>query len=275
LTSPEYAADYNEVRLMGSRGSATRTADQSEAAQFYESLGYSDVWNGVLAGRSLTLIESARLFALAHMVIFDAQASVCATKYAYGFWRPVTAIRNGDKDGNDATPAEPAWESSFDTHPHPDYPSQASQILGAEVEVLISVLGDDLPFQIAPSDGTKPRSFPRLSAIYDDVVTGRIAAGMHFRNSCVVAVDAGRKIARHALGEALRPLPVLAAESTSGFPPFQVALDGGRVRSYVIQTSVDLTQWLPWRTNTYGLVTLSDPDAATLGHRFYRLLEAP
>ena len=79
----------------------------------------------------------------------DAWASVCATKYAYGFWRPVTAIQNGEKDGNDATPGDPTWTSFFDTHPHPDYPSQASQVVGALVEVLLSVYGDDFSLEVA------------------------------------------------------------------------------------------------------------------------------
>ena len=131
LTSEQYATDYTEVRLIGGRGSAARTPDQTEAARFYESLGYANVWNAVLPRRALSLVESARLFALAHMAISDATASVCATKYAYGFWRPVTAIQNGEKDGNDATPGDPTWTSFFDTHPQADWAACRGELLAA------------------------------------------------------------------------------------------------------------------------------------------------
>ncbi len=271
-TSEQYAADYNEVRLIGGRGSTARTADQTEAAWFYESLGYTDIWDAVLPRRPLSLVESARLFALAHLAISDARASVCATKYAYGFWRPVTAIQNGEKDGNDATPGDPTWTSFFDTHAHPDYPSQASQVVGALVEVLLTVYGDDFNLEVATPALSQPRRFARLSALFDDVVVGRVAAGMHFRNSCVVAVETGRQIGRHAVESFLRPVGRLAADRTPAAGSFRLSLEPGPARSYVIQTSRDLVEWQPWQTNTYGVIQFTDPDGLA-GSRFYRLQE--
>lgn len=272
LTSEQYATDYNEVRLIGGRGSSARTADQTEAARFYESLGYPSVWDAVRPRRALSLAESARLFALGHMVLSDAIASVCATKYAYGFWRPITAIQNGANDGNDATPGDPSWTSFFDTHPHPDYPSQAAQAIGAFVEVLISVYGDDFNLEIATPALSQPRKFARLSALFDDVVVGRVAAGMHFRNSCVVAVETGRKIGRHAVENFLRPVGRLAADHAPAAGSFLLSLEPGPARTYVIQTSSDLVQWQPWTTNTYGVIQFNDPDL-TADRQFYRLQE--
>lgn len=272
LTSEQYATDYNEVRLIGGRNSTARTADQTEAAQFYESLSYPNTWDAVRSRRALSLVESARLFALGHMVLSDAIASVCATKYAYGFWRPITAIQNGEQDGNDATPGDPSWTSFFDTHPHPDYPSQAAQAIGALVEVLISVYGDEFSLEIATPALSQPRKFARLSALFDDVVVGRVAAGMHFRNSCVVAVETGRQIGRHAVQNYLRPVGALAAGPAPVAGAFQLSLGVGPARTYVIETSSDLAGWRPWQTNTYGVLQVTDPEGVD-GNRFYRLQE--
>jgi hypothetical protein len=272
LTSEQYATDYTEVRLIGGRGSAARTLDQTEAARFYESLGYANVWNAVLPRRALSLVESARLVGLAHMAISDARASVCATKHAYGFRRPVTAIQNGEKDGNDATPGDPTWTSFFDTHPHPDYPSQASQVVGALVEVLLSVYGDDFSLEVATPALSQPRRFARLSALFDDVVIGRVAAGMHFRDSCVVAVETGRKIGWHAVENFLRPVGRLAADRAPAAGSFRLSLEPGPARTFVIQTSSDLVEWQPWNTNTYGVIEFNDRDSAA-DRRFYRLQE--
>jgi hypothetical protein len=271
LTSALYAADYNEVRLIGGRVSTNRTPDQADAAWFYENLNYPDVWKAVLPQHPMSLIESARLYALLYMAINDAAASCCATKYFYGFWRPITAIQNGELDGNPDTPGDAAWTSFSDTHPHPDYPSLASQITGAMVEVLIAFLGDDFSVEIFPGNGNRSRKFNRLSALFEDVVTGRVAAGMHFRNSCLVAVETGRQIGRHALRNFLRPLPLLTAD---GFPKpgeFQLSLSAGPAVNYIIETSNDLTTWLPWQTNTIGKIQFIDTNAVQAGPRFYRV----
>ena len=275
LTSAQYATDYNEVRLIGGRGSAARSPDQTEAAAFYESLQGTNLWNAVLPARALPLVESARVFALGSMVFSDAVASVCATKYAYGFWRPVTAIRNGELDGNAATPGDPSWTSFYDTHPHPDYPSQAAQAISAIAEVLISIYGDDFPVTIVTSGVKNGRKFSRLSTLFNDVVTGRVAAGMHFRNSCVVGVATGRRIGRHAVDTFLRPLPSLAAGQTPGTGRFQLTLDSGRARTSVIQSSSNLVQWQPWKTNVLGVVTVTDGAALDGGHQFFRLVDWP
>ena len=269
LNSETYTADYAEVRLVGARNSATRTPEQTKAAHFYEAVLETDLLDAIFPKRSLSLIESARMHALFYAAFFDAVASVCATKYAYNFWRPVTAIQAGENDGNPATTGDTAWTAFYDTHAHPDYPSQAAQAFGAVIEILISVYGDEFSFDVSTT-GFPPRTFQRLSDFFEDVVVGRIAAGMHFRYSCVVGVETGREIARHAIQNFLRPVPRLATGAAPRSGEFQLSLITGPAVSYAVETSGDLLQWVPWQTHIYGTIQLTDSNAAGTDHRFYR-----
>jgi hypothetical protein len=196
------------------------------------------------------------------MLEMDATIAFFEAQYAYNFWRPYSAIRLAGNDGNDATTAEPTWNPLFDTPNHPEYPSGTCTGTSAIIHFLISVHGDDFGFtirsELTPTAGL--RTFPRLSAMIDDAVVARIAAGGHFRFSCLAGVELGRNIARHALENFLRPLPRLAAG-----PPapgqFQLQVTSGPPFSYVIETSGDLGQWTPWLTNLHGAVLLTDPGA--------------
>jgi hypothetical protein len=141
LSSDVYARDYNEVKRVGSPTSEAdghRTADQSALARFWPAAGGS--WNTVArmiaAGRGLDAWEHARLFAVLNMALSDAFVSVFDTKYTYNFWRPTTAIRAGDTDGNPATEADPAWTSYQTTPPYPDFTCGLPINAGAAIEVL-------------------------------------------------------------------------------------------------------------------------------------------
>ncbi len=268
LRSTLYAEDYNEVRLRGARTSTNRTPDQVEGARFHDAVGDQEYLAAVSGKRSLALIDSARMFALYYMVLADALTAVFEAKYAYNYWRPITAIRLGESDGNDATPADAGWNSFIDTHPHPEYPSAACQNTAATIEVLIDIYGNDLPISVMTSASPKPRSFLRLSDAIDDVIEGRISAGMHFRNSGKVAVEAGRAIAQNALQNFLRPLPkFLSAGGVDA--TIQLNLATGAITPFVIETSDDLQQWRPWQTNVHGILTMVDPSPAA-DRRFYR-----
>jgi hypothetical protein len=129
-------------------------------------------------------------------------------KFTYNFWRPVTAIRNGDMDGNDATERDPGWTPLNATPMHPEYPSQAAIISGVAVAILESVFGPDpqLPFTVTDSADPKLtrelKSIRRLGEEHNDV---RVWGGIHFRNSLEVGADMGRKIAAHLVANALKP----------------------------------------------------------------------
>jgi hypothetical protein len=268
MDSNLYAVDYNEVRLVGSATSTTRTPSQTQAAQLRET--GENFLQDVLALRPLSLIESARLLALHYMVWTDSVIQVFETKYTYNFWRPITAIREGHADGNPDTPRDANWMPFQNTHPHPDYPSQLVQITAARVGILISVFGDDFSFSVSSAGSTRVRTFPRLSAYIQDATEARVAGGTHFRNSCDVAADVGRQIAQNALQHHMRPVPALSSGAMLDSGLFQLHLNTGRVAPYIIETSSDLLQWLPWQTNIYGMIQLTDTNASAAERRFYR-----
>ncbi|HRY51406.1 MAG TPA: vanadium-dependent haloperoxidase [Candidatus Paceibacterota bacterium] len=268
LDSALYASDYNEVRLLGSVNSTIRTPEQTQAALRREA--GENLLQAVMGLRPLSLIESARLLALHYMAWTDAVIQVFDAKYAYNYWRPVTAIREGHADGNPDTPRDANWTPLTNTHSHPEYPSQLAMITAARVGILISVLGDDIGFSVSSSGYSGPRTFPRLSAYVQDATEARVAGGTHFRNSCNVAADAGWRIAQNAIEHFLRPLPALNAGGGSEGGGFQLHLVTGRAVPYRIETSSDLLQWVAWQTNTYGTLLLTDTNAATQERRFYR-----
>ena len=125
LTSEVWARDYNEIKALGGKNSTRRTAEQTEIARFWEATA-PPIYHGVVRsvatvpGREVT--QNARLFAAVTQATDDALIAVFDAKYHYNFWRPVTAIRNGDIDGNDATERDPSWTPFIDTPMHPEYP---------------------------------------------------------------------------------------------------------------------------------------------------------
>src|SRR5207247_10120964 len=116
-TSTEYAADVNQVKELGSLTSTRRTADQTDAAIFWQDHAMA-LWNGIFrtlaTNQNLNIVDSARLFAMENLAEADAQIGCWNDKYYYGFWRPITAIREADTDGNPDTQADPTWLPLFD-----------------------------------------------------------------------------------------------------------------------------------------------------------------
>ena len=273
LTSEIYTRDYNEIRQIGSLSSTNRTQAQANSAQYRET--GEDFFTDIAAKRPLPFLEDIRRRALMFMAGMDAHISVFEAKYVYNFWRPITAIRAGDTDGNDATQGDPAWTPFLNTHSHPEYPSALCQWTAATFETLILLHGNDVSFTAVSNDvGRSPRPFQKLSDYIDDAITARVIGGTHFRNTCNVAVEVGQRIARHAFQNFLRPVPNLTSGVRVNPGEFQLSLNTGRVFPYLIESSSDLLQWQPWQTNTYGIVLLTDPTAAA-SLRFYRAVPLP
>jgi len=197
LSSDEWAADFNEVKRLGSVDSAERTAEQTEIA-LCGAEPPLPMWNrvarSVSAQRQTGLVENARLFALLNLAMVDATIAVWDSKYTYRFWRPVTAIPLADTDGNDATEAAPAWTPLRPTPLHPEYPSAHASVSGAAATVLTGFFGRHTAFSTATS--TCPagaiRSYDSFKAMADEIGDSRIYIGFHFRS----AVRDGDKIAR-------------------------------------------------------------------------------
>jgi hypothetical protein len=201
LTSKEWALDYKEVKSVGSLQSATRNAEQTEIGYFWDDSG-PVLWQNALryiSGKYLNDIgDSARMFALAEASLADAQIACWDSKYFYTFWRPITAIRLGDQDGNPATQVDPDWQPLIDTPNFPEYPSGHADISAAITNALrLFFRRDELSFQMTTTNPTaqqKTRSFTRLSQAEQEVVDARVYVGIHYRNSDNTARAQGRRV---------------------------------------------------------------------------------
>jgi len=265
LTSALYAADYNEVRVLGSIANSNRTPEQTDSAQIQENGEnyYSAVWRL----HPLPLLEAARRQALSWMVYQDTVSHTSDAKSTYNFWRPITAIQQGANDGNDATPGDPSWTPFLRTHSHPEYPSALAAWVGADIEILILLHGDNFSFT-ATSPG-KTRTFARLSDYVQDAITARIIGGTHFRNSCNAGAEMGRQIARHAFQNYLRPVPRLRSGPVQP-GEFRLFLEQPSLTPFQVEVSSDLQQWQPWQSSLSGVLSLTDTNTAA-DRRFYRL----
>lgn len=209
LASAEYARDYEEVKRVGGKISTTRTAEQSEIAKYwYEGSpqGWSRVARVVAAQRGLDRWENARLLALVNAAVADGYIAGADTRYLYNFWRPVTAIRAGDTDGNDATVADAVWETFLNTPPLPDYPSTHSVAGGAASAVLNRFFGGDkVAFTMisGPPFSGITRSFSSFSQAAQENADSRVYAGIHFRSACQDGIKLGAQIGRRAFAQYL------------------------------------------------------------------------
>ena len=211
LDSDLWVRDYNEIRQVGARESATRTAAQTEAARFWTITGPA-AWNPVVRSlaesRGLDLLDSARLMALVNMAATDAFVAVFDAKYEYAFWRPVTAIRNGDIDDNDATQRDPAWVPLVDTPMHPEYPCAHCITSGAVGRVLEATFGAGEVPAVVMTSPTAPgvtHRWTRIADYVDEVGSARIWGGIHYRNSVEVGTAMGQRIGDLAVGTLLPP----------------------------------------------------------------------
>jgi Vanadium chloroperoxidase N-terminal domain len=210
LTSATYARDYNEVKNVGGKISTVRTADQTEIARFwFEGPGaWNTIARTVATSRGLDARDSARVLALMNMAMADAYIAGFKIRYVYDLWRPVTAIREGDNDGNDATAGDPTWDSHQNTPAVSDYPSTQSTFSGAASVALASVLGGDqanFTFKSGkPFEGIT-RSFTSFSQAARESADSRVYAGIHFRSACEDGLALGRKVGQRAVTLYLQP----------------------------------------------------------------------
>jgi hypothetical protein len=213
MTSLMYRRDYNEVKLVGAKNSTTRTAEQTELANFYSDnlfLLMERTLRGIVDTYANNLGESARVMALANVAVADALISSWDSKIRYNFWRPITAIREGANDGNPGTAPDPAWEPFLTTPNYPDYTSGANNLAAGMMRTLQrSFRSDHLVFTVeskAAAANQKFRLYQRFSDLCQDMIDVRIYQGIHFRTADEVAFQTGKRSADWALSHVLRPL---------------------------------------------------------------------
>jgi hypothetical protein len=213
LSSADWARDYNEVKTLGGTKSTARTAEQSEAVKFWGNVNFGGAWQGaareLATKKEMPLAECARLFALLNMGLANAYILNWDAKYHYNFWRPVTAIRNGDQDGNDATERDAAWTSFNPTPMHPEYPSQATYNAVTAVAVLESVFGPvkAIPFTATDvRDLKKTRAFSSLTDMAEEQKNVRVWGGVHYRFAIRASEDVAPKAAAYLIENTLKPV---------------------------------------------------------------------
>ena len=211
LESKEWAQNYNEAKQMG-KDSKTRTPLQTETARLWLYTGpgtFFPLATQLSAAKGLDVHENARLYALLATATADAMIAVFDAKYRYEFWRPVTAIRNGDRDNNPATERDAGWEPIGPTPMHPEYPCAHCIVAASAGTVLQAFFGAGEVSEFSLSTPTAPGVTHRWTRIEDYIQEpsdARIWAGIHYRFSTVVGADMGRKIARQAVDSYFRPV---------------------------------------------------------------------
>ena len=214
LKSESYRRDYDEVKALGSLTGSARTAEQTDLARFWSGNPIA-MWFGVVRSVADANVpdvgDKARLLALVALAAADSQISVYDTKFDYNFWRPITAIREGDADGNPRTGGDATWTPFLVTPPYPDHSSGANNLSGSITTILRLHFGtDEMDFAISSGVAgltVNPRTYERFSAAADDVVEVRILQGIHFRFADELGRRQGSRIAHWAFQNFLKPLP--------------------------------------------------------------------
>jgi hypothetical protein len=214
LDSARYTQDFNEVKSIGAADSTTRTADQAAAAVFWQdgAIAWSGAghWNKIAQElsiqRGLTVAQNARLFALLDIALADAGLTCWTSKYKWNLWRPVTAIRAADTDGNPDTTADPTWTPLIATPPFPTYTSGHAAMSGAASTILASFFGtDNISFTTLAADLPQlpVRSFTSLSGAAFEAARSRVWGGFHFWFDSEEALKEGQQVAQWTLTHAL------------------------------------------------------------------------
>ena len=229
LDSLQYVSEYYLTRELGSAGSTARSVDQTQIAFFWADGGgtetppghWNDIAQDIAAAQGNTLVENARLFALLNLSMADAAICSWEAKYVYHCWRPITAIRSGDMDGNDATVGDAGWTPLLATPPFPEHTSGHSTFSGAAAKVLSLFYGTDNMSFTTGSDALPgvTRSFKSFSAAADEAGLSRIYGGIHFMSANVSGLSAGEAIGEQAFANYLRAKPVHPKPPKAGPKP--------------------------------------------------------
>lgn len=285
LTTAAYALEVNLTRLYGGQTSALRTENGTEIALFWaDGPGTATPpghWNvvaqSVSADHQLTLAQNARLFALLNLAVADAAIAAWDTKYHYDYWRPITAIREADADGNPDTEPDPTWTPLISTPPFPEYTSGHSTFSRSAATVLAAFFGsNNVPFTTTSDDlpGVM-RSYPGFSEAADESGISRIFGGIHFASANIAGQATGYLVGQQVIQHHLRPLQaasIVQAQHTGGQTALRIK--GETDASYVVQISTDLVHWTDMVTNVcvngeFFCLDTADP---TVSRRFYRVV---
>ena len=198
LTSRRYAADFAEVKAIGSATSTTRTADQTSAARYWAE-NPPATWTRIARMLSLraglSVADNARYFAMLYLTQADALISVWDDKARWSFWRPITAIREAATDGNAKTEADPEWLPLIPTPPYSEHPSGHLGLSASTVRTLQQFFGTDAIGWSDTNSAGLTRSYKSLSGALEEIVSVRVWSGIHFRHADEQGARIGKKVA--------------------------------------------------------------------------------
>ena len=204
LSSRRWVRDYNETKNLGGATGSTRTPEQTDLARFVSDqpiLQWNRAWRSISAAQEMSLADNARFFAMLATAGSDALIACWDSKFFYNFWRPVTAIRAGDTDGNPETEPDPTWIGLVITPNHPEYPAAHGCFSSASTGTLKFFFGTDhfnFTMDSTVARLTNPvRHYTRFSQALDDILDARIYGGMHYRNSNHKGAIIGKQVSRY------------------------------------------------------------------------------
>lgn len=211
LGSERWARDYEEVRRLGGRASTERTPHQTLMAKYRQAFDLTPSLRLAAEAPGRTPVQNARMFALYQMALDDAATAMVVAKMHYDFWRPITAIRNGADDGNDATAPDPAWVPLLPTPNFQEYPCGHCAAAAANAEVMKAETGPRPASGVRVSSSAVPTAAVQVLPSWDEwvrqVSDSRMYGGVHFRFSNEAGEEVGRRAARMVLEKVMRPLP--------------------------------------------------------------------
>jgi hypothetical protein len=218
VTSERYAIDFEEVRQLGSATSTVRTAEQTQTARLFASVGNSTIhfamWNNVARDASRaqgwSLIDTARLFALMNVSMFDGLQTSHTSKFVYGLWRPMTAIRRADEDLNAATTADPTWTPLLSTPAYPSHASNQTCVGTSAARALARAFGTDeasisVTWVGTAGNANVTRSYSRFSALADEQARSRVYGGIHFDFELEASQISCTQVADYVADHFMRP----------------------------------------------------------------------
>ena len=211
LNSEQWVRDYEEVKRLGARNSTARTPYQTLMARYRITPNMMPSLRLTADAPGRLPVQNARMFAMLNMIGDDIGMAMGDAKLHYNFWRPITAIRNGEADGNGATAADPSWEPLIQTPNHPEYPCGHCMYAAGTAEFMKAEVGNAPPGGVRVSSRSIPSSAVQALPSWDEWVKqvsfSRTLGGVHYRFSNEVAEDMGRKVAQMALANLMKPLP--------------------------------------------------------------------
>ena len=211
INTGRYTRDYNETKRLGSDVNSERTQEQTDLAVFF-TMNFGTQWElalrDIVAAHVPDIADSARLFALTNMAITDNVITAWDCKVTYPLWRPVTAIQEGDNDGNPHTEGDVNWRPFINTPNYPDSCSGANSVTGAATEILNQLFGEHFEFVMTSSNllAIPPTRTYTISSIRQDVEDVRVYQGIHFRDADIQGRQNGIKVGKWAAKHALQPV---------------------------------------------------------------------